>query len=295
MTRGERNNLLNGLFFVVPWLIGLGVFITLPAMMSAYYSLSDFSVLTPPVFIGTRNYVELAYDEVFWIALYNTVWFALFSLPLGTILALCIALMLNTRIFARSVFRTIFFLPSLVPMVALAMLWQWIFNAQYGVINVVLSWFGVEGPNWLGDVHWSKPALVITGLWTVGNAVVIYLAGLQDIPVSLYESADIDGANIFHKIRHITLPMLSPVIYFNLMMGSIGILQEFVRPFVMFGEQGAPARSTLFYTMYLYTQAFRHLNMGYACAMGVILFALIALLTWTVHRLSHRHVHYGGM
>jgi multiple sugar transport system permease protein len=292
MTRQEKRNLRNALLFVSPWLIGLAVFTILPAAFSVYYSLCDYSVLNPPVFIGAGNYTDLASDKVFWKSLWNTMFFAALALPLGTVVSISLALLLNTRIVGRSLFRTIFFLPSLVPLVALAILWNWIFNGQYGVLNHMLGWLGIDGPNWLGDIHWSKPALVVTGLWTTGNAVVIYLAGLQDVPRHLYEAATIDGASWWGQTRHVTLPMISPVIYFNLVMGCIGVLQIFALPYVMTG--GGPARSTLFYTMYLFDQAFRFLNMGYACAMAWILFLLIALLTWGAHRLTRKHVYYGG-
>lgn len=292
MTSSDRRNLLKGLFFTGPWLIGLMVFTLLPAMMSFGLSFCDYSVLNPPVYIGTGNFTDLATDAIFWKSLGNTLVYAVMALPLGTITAIVLALLLNQQIIGRPVFRTLFFLPSLVPLVALAILWQWIFNGEYGVLNFFLSKFGIKGPNWLQDVHFAKPALVMTGLWGVGNAVVIYLAGLQDVPRDFYEAARVDGANWWQQTLHITLPMISPVIYFNVLMGCIGVLQIFAVPYVMTG--GGPARSTYFYTMYLYHQAFKYLNMGYACAMAWILFMLVALLTWSAHRLSKRHVYYGG-
>lgn len=292
MTRNERRNLAKGLMFTAPWLIGLSVFTLLPAFMSLYFSFCDYSVLNPPVFIGAGNFQDLATDSIFWKSLANTLIYAVIALPLGTVLAIVLALLLNQNIVARPVFRTVFFLPSLVPLVALAILWNWIFNAEYGVLNHALARLGIQGPNWLGSVYWSKPALIMTGLWGVGNAVVIYLAGLQDVPRDFYEAARVDGANWWQQTRHITLPMISPVIYFNVIMGCIGVLQIFAVPFVM--TAGGPARSTLFYTMYLYSQAFKYLNMGYACAMAWILFMLVALLTCSAHRLSKSRVYYGG-
>ncbi|MEQ8821360.1 MAG: sugar ABC transporter permease [Sumerlaeia bacterium] len=292
MTRKERHSLGEGLLFISPWLIGLTVFILLPAFMAFYYSLCDYSVLKDPVFIGPGNYVDLATDATFWKSLWNTVFFAALALPLGTFLSIGLALLLNTPIFARPFFRTIFFLPSLVPLVALAILWQWIFNGNFGVLNHLLGLVGIDGPDWLGSTTWSKPALVVTGLWGAGHAMVIYLAGLQDVPRSLYEAATIDGAGWWQKTLNVTLPMLTPVIYFNLIMGCIVILQVFAVPYIMTG--GGPARSTLFYTMYLFDQAFQYLNMGYACAMAVVLFVLIALLTASAHFLSRKHIYYAG-
>jgi len=292
VTRRERRQLRDGFFFISPWLVGLAVFTLGPMAMAVYYSFCDYSVLNPPVFVGAGNYKDLVTDAVFWKSLWNTIYFAVLSLPLATVLGLGLAILLNCGMVARPVFRTIFFLPALVPLVALAMLWAWIFNGQAGVLNYVLGWFGIDGPNWLGSTTWSKPALVITSLWGVGNAIVIYLAGLQDIPTQLYEAARIDGANWWQQILHVTLPMLSPVIYFNLIMGCIGVLQVFALPYIM--TQGGPARSSYFYTMYLFDHAFLFLNMGYACAMAIVLFLMIALLTFTAHKLTARHVYYGG-
>jgi multiple sugar transport system permease protein len=175
--------------------------------------------------------------------------------------------------------------------VALAVLWLWIFNGEQGVLNYLLSALGVRGPGWLADPRWTKPALVIAGTWSVGQAIVIYLAGLQDVPVHLYEAADLDGAGWWAKIRHVTLPMISPVILFNLIMGIIGTLQYFTVPYVM-TPQGQPARSAYFYIMYLYDNAFVYLKMGYASAMAWILFIIITALTALALRLTARHVHY---
>ncbi|MCX7047319.1 MAG: sugar ABC transporter permease [Candidatus Sumerlaeota bacterium] len=294
MTRRTRHNLFLGLAFISPWLVALSVWILGPAVMAFICSLTDFNVLNPPVFIGAGNYTDLATDQIFWKSLFNTLSYAAMALPLGTCLSLFLSILLNQKVVARPVFRTIFFLPSLVPAVALAVLWQWIFNGKFGVLNYFLHIFGITGPAWLNDPVWTKPALVLTGMWGVGYAIVIYLAALQDVPQELYEAAEIDGASWYHKVRHVTLPMISPVIYFNLIMGSIGVLQEFVTPYIMMGPDGQPARSTLFYAMYLYNHAFVYLNMGYACAMGVILFFMIAALTWLMHTITRKHVHYGG-
>jgi multiple sugar transport system permease protein len=292
MTKHEWQNVRNGLLFVLPWLIGMSAFTLIPTGMAFYYSLCDYNVLNSPVYIGTGNYTDLVTDGVFWVSLKNTAWFAIFALPLGTLLSLALAMLLNCKIIARPFFRTIFFLPALVPLVALAILWTWIFHGRYGVLNHVLSWVGINGPSWLGSTTWAKPAMVIATLWGVGNAIVIYLAGLQDIPKQYYEAAKIDGASWWQQMVHITFPMLSPVIYFNFIMGCIGVLQIFVLPYVM--TQGGPARSTYFYTMYLFDHAFVFLNMGYACAMAIVLFGLIAIMTTLAHKLTIKHVHYGG-
>ncbi|MBL7222678.1 sugar ABC transporter permease [bacterium] len=293
MTASERRNLRNGLLFISPWVIGFAVFMLYPIVSSLYFSFCDYSVLESPVWIGAENYTELVKDEVFWTSLGNTGYYAGVSLPLGMMLALAVAILLNTQVRGMTVYRTIFFLPSIVPIVAMAILWLWIFNGQYGVLNYALGAIGIPTrmlPTWLDSPGWAMPALIIMGLWGIGYSVVIYLAGLQDIPVSLYESADIDGASWWQKIVHITIPMLSPVIYFNLVMGIIGTFQIFAAPYIM--TNGGPERATTFYTLYLYNLAFGELRMGYACAMAWILFVVILLLTLIATKVSQRHVHY---
>lgn len=293
MTRGERHNLLKGLGFISPWVVGFLVFGLYPLGASLYYSFCDYDILNEPVVVGTLNYQEMAGDSVFWISVYNTVYFALFSIPLGLFTALMIAVLLNQKVVGRSVFRTVYFLPSIVPLIGVAMIWLWIFNGDLGLINYVISLFGLQGPGWLTDEQWVKPTLVLSGVWQVGGTIVIFLAALQDVPRSLYESAEIDGATPAVQLRHITIPMISPAIYFCLVMGIIGALQEFVRPYVMLGGSG-PNRSALFYAVNLYDNAFRYLNMGYACALAWVLFVVIVLLTWGVTVMSRKHVHYGG-
>ncbi len=304
MTRHERNNLWTGLLFISPWIVGFLAFCAYPLVSSLYFSLCDYSVLSPAVFIGARNYRDLATDGVFWTALYNTLFFAAFAIPLGLIVALGLAILLNFDVRGRGIFRTLFFLPSLVPMVCLAVLWQWMLNSELGPVNALLNpaldvLNGILGthwtaPNWLADARFAKWGLIFTVLWGAGNAVVIFLAGLQDVPRHLYESADIDGANFWQKTIHITLPIISPVIYFNMIMGLIGSLRVFAVPYVMTGGGDGPERSLLFLATYLYQNAFDYWNMGYACAIGGILFLLILFLTLAAGKLSERHVYYAG-
>jgi multiple sugar transport system permease protein len=292
----RRREAVTALLFAAPWFIGFAVFLLYPLLASIYYSFCDYSVLRPPVFIGGANYSDLWHDEVFWITLQNTLLYALMALPLGLIVAIGLALLLNAKVRGMTVYRTVFFVPSLVPQVSLAILWLWIFNGEHGLINDVLKHllpFGLHPPSWLSDPAWSKPALVLMGIWGVGNAMVIYLAGLQDVPQQLYEAADLDGAGWWAKTINVTLPMLSPVILFNLIMGIIGTLQIFAVPYIMF-PGGSPARSTYFYTMYLFDNAFIYHKMGYACAMGWIMFVIILVLTLFSLKMSERHVYYGG-
>jgi multiple sugar transport system permease protein len=283
----------SAVLFASPWILGFGIFLAYPVLASLYYSFCDYSVLRKPVWIGTANYSDLMQDELFWTALKNTLLYTAIALPLSLVVALALAMLLNTRVRGLSVYRTIFYLPSLVPPVALAVVWLWMLNNEHGLVNNALNAVGVTGPDWLGQPAWSKPSLVLIGMWTAGNAMVIYLAGLQDVPSALYEAADLDGASPWQKTLKVTLPMISPVILFNLVMGIIGSLQVFTEPYVMF-PGGAPARSTYFYTLYMFENAFKYHKMGYTCAMGWIMFVIILVLTLLAFRFSEKHVHFGG-
>ena len=294
MTRGERHKLLLGLGFISPWIIGFLVFTLYPVGASVFYSFCDYDILSKPIWIGTANYRDMAGDSVFWKALYNTLYFAAFSLPLGLVVSLMAAVLLNQSIRCRPLFRAIFFLPSLLPIVATSMIWLWILNGNFGLLNHALKSLGItHPPQWLADPAWTKPSLILMSMWGVGHAMVIYMAALQDVPRSLYESADLDGAGPCQRLWHITLPMISPVIYFNLIMGIIGSLQVFSQAYIMFGG-GGPQRSALFYAVYLYQNAFEYNQMGYACAMGWVLFMIILMLTWVATRATRNIIHYSG-
>jgi multiple sugar transport system permease protein len=294
VTSLERHNLRLGLLFVSPWIIGFLVFTLYPVCASLFFSFCDYDVLSEPVWVGGLNYRDMVSDGVFWKSLYNTLFFSLMSLPLGMILALLLAILLNQPVRGRGALRAIYFLPSLVPAVASAMVWLWILNGKMGLLNQFLGWLGVaHPPEWLGESLWTKPSLVLMSLWGVGNSVVIYLASLQDVPRSLYEAAEIDGASAWTRLRHVTLPLISPVIYFNLIMGIIGTLQTFATAYIMFNG-GGPNRSALFYAVYLYQNAFEYRQMGYACAMAWLLFLLILGLTWLATRATRKHVFYAG-
>ena len=291
MTRGDRRNIGLGLLFICPWIVGFLVFTLYPVLASVYFSFCDYDVLSAPVWTGALNYRDMFTDSVFWKALGNTLYFTAFSLPLGLTLAFLLAVLLNNQVRMRPLFRTCFFLPSLVPVVAVSMLWLWIFNGSFGLLNYALGLVGIEGPNWLSDQQWTKPALIMTTLWGVGGSMVIYLAALQDVPRDLYDSADIDGANAWHRLVHITFPLVSPVIYFNLVMGIIGSLQVFAGPYIMFNGSG-PNRSAMFYATYIYENAFSYNQM--ACAMAWVLFFIILGLIWVATRATRKHIYYGG-
>ena len=256
------------------------------------------------MFVGTANYTDLCTDALFWTSVYNTFFFAAFSIPLGLLVSLTLAILLNFNLPGKGFFRTVFFLPSLIPLVCLAILWQWMLNGELGLVNTALrpcyqaanALFGTHAvpPNWLLEARYAKWGIIFTSLWGVGQAVVIYLAGLQEVPRHLYEAAEIDGANFWHKTWHITLPTISPVIYFNSVMGLIGAFQVFAVPYVMTNGGDGPERSLLFMATYLYQNAFDYSNMGYACAIGMVLFLLILGLTYLAKRLAEQHIHYEG-
>lgn len=289
-TRTERRDFFKGMAFVSPWLVGFAAFTAIPIVLSLYYSFCDYSLLQAPVFRGLENYRDMMHDERFWKALKNTLVYAGIALPLGLMVALGVALLLNANIKGLSIYRTIIFLPSLVPAVASAMLWMWLLNAKLGLVNLMLMKIGIDNPpNWLGDSHWAMPALILMSVWGVGNTVVIYLAGLQDVPKELYESASLDGAGAWGKVWHVTLPFISPVIFFNLIMGIIGTLQMFSQPFIMTG--GGPERSTMFYTQFVYDSAFTNLNMGYASALAWVQLLLVLVLTGIAFWTSKYWVH----
>ncbi|HLP00036.1 MAG TPA: sugar ABC transporter permease [Fimbriimonas sp.] len=286
-----RRDLRIGLLFASPWILGFGIFLAYPVLASLFYSFTSYSALRPPKMVGLDNYKELAGDEVFWQALTNTLMYVLGAVPLSAVVAIGLAMLLNTKVKGMAYYRTIFFLPSLVPMVALGTLFLWIFNGDYGLLNEGLRKVGVDPPNWLGDPSYSKWTLVLISMWGSGQAMVIYLAGLQNVPVSLYEAADLDGAKLWAKTRHVTLPMISPVILFNVIMSIIGALQVFAVPYVMF-PGGAPARSTYFIASYLFDNAFQFQRMGYASALGWVMFVITLLLTLLALKVSEKHVHY---
>ena len=292
-SRQARHDLRNGLLFAAPGIIGFLLFFVYPICASIYYSFTSYSILQPGRWVGLENYRELLFDDpLFYTTLGNTVYMAVVTIPLSIFIAMGLAMLLNLKISGQSFYRTLFYLPTIVPFVASSLLWLWIFNPQYGLINTVLWYVGIPGPGWLGDPAWSKPALVIMLLWGVGNWMIIYLAGLQDVPQELYEAADLDGANWLQKTWNLTLPFMSPYILYSLILMLIGIFQFFTQPQVM--TQGGPVDSTRVYALYLYDQAFRFFRMGYASAMAWLLFLVVVLLTVVIFKSSARRIYYAG-
>ena len=287
-----------GLLFASPWLIGFGIFGLFPIVASAFFSFCRYNIVRPPRFIGLENYHLLLFeDPLFWKSLYNTLFFTAFSVPLSLVFSLSLAMLLNQKLRGIAVFRTIFYMPSVIGGVATIMMWLWVFNPDYGLLNSFLRWvlglFGaraVELPKWLLDEKWAKPALILMSLWGAGGAMLIFLAALQNVPESLYEAADIDGAGRWRKFLNITVPQISPTIFFNLVMGVIGSFQVFAQAFLM--TAGGPNKATLFYVLYLYQKAFQDLQFGYASALAWILFAIIMVFTLLILRSSKLWVYY---
>ena len=292
--RMRRSETLAGFAFVSPWLIGLLLLTAGPILTSIVYSFCRYDVLHPAEFVGLDNYVRLFGDDpLFWKSLGNTA-FMMLGVPLGMAVGLGIAMLLNTEVRGMRVYRTVFYLPAIVPMVASAILWIWVLNPEMGLVNSLLRMAGVaDPPNWLQSASWlmgSKSAIILMGLWSAGSGMIIWLAGLKGIPQHLYEAAEIDGASPWLRFWHVTLPMLSPYVFFNLIMGIIGTMQIFTQAYIM--TKGGPDDSTMFYAYYLFNNAFRYFKMGYASALAWILFLIILVLTLIQLKLSPRWVHY---
>ncbi|MEG1195260.1 MAG: sugar ABC transporter permease [Clostridia bacterium] len=288
----EKKKARMGLLFTMPWIIGLLIFYAYPLISSVYYSLTSYSILNPGKFVGLKNYTRLFQDDLFWKSITNTLYFTAISVPVNIIVGIGIALLLNTKSKATGVYRTIFFIPTLVPIVAVATVWKFLLDTQYGLINQSLNLLGLASVPWLTSETYSKLSLVLIAAWGVGQAVIINLAGLQDISPTYYEAAEVDGATAFQKIRHITIPLLSPVVFYNLVMGTINALQSFTLPYTITGGEGNPVNSLMFYVMYLYSNAFGYMKMGYASAMAWILFVIILVLTVFIFRSSKYWVQY---
>lgn len=293
MTKQDWRRMGLGLIFISPWIIGFLAFTLYPMIASAYFSFTDFNVLNfNPDWLGLDNYKEMfQYDRWFKQSLGVTFRYALMVIILGNLVTIPTAMLLNAKVRGLSFYRTFLFLPVVTPAVASAITWVWILNPKHGLINGILASVGIQGPYWLASPQTALISIVIVAIWHSGQAILIYLAGLQDIPTHLYEAAEIDGASFLSQIRHITIPLLTPQILFNMITGIIGALQEFSGPYIMTG--GGPNNSTLMYGLHLYRRAFLDLQMGYASAMAWLLFIVILVLTIIMMRTSQRWVFYG--
>ncbi len=294
--RAGRESLLTGLLWTAPWWLGFLLLLAGPMALSLYISFCDYPLLQPPVFVGGANYQQLVGDPVFHKAVANTIVYAALSIPIGTALAVLLAVLLNQRVRGQALFRACVFVPTIVPLVAAGVIWLWLLNPEYGLLNTGLHALGMaQPPLWLESPRWAMASLILVSLWFLGSPVMIYLAGLQEIPVELYEAAKLDGASATRRFWHVTLPGLSPVILFNVVIGIITAWQIFALPFVMWRTRPGPDRATYFYTMYLFDNAFSYLKMGYASAMAWVQLLIILALTAMVFVVSRRAVHYRGV
>lgn len=282
----------DGYIFILPWMIGFFVFVAGPMVASLLISFMRWEIVTPPRWTGLEQYARLFNDSRFYLSLYNTAYYVFIGVPLHLFLALLAALAMNLNLRGIRFYRTVYFIPSITPVVASSLLWLWIFNPEFGLANGVLNWLGLPSLYWLQDPRLAKPAFIIMSFWTIGGQMVILLAGLKGIPQALYEAAEMDGAGRWASFRYITLPMLSPAIFFNLILAIIGAFQVFTQSYIITG--GGPENATLFYVLYLYRMAFENFRMGYASAMAWVLFVIILIFTFIQFRLSDRWVFYEG-
>jgi multiple sugar transport system permease protein len=292
----RRQEAVLGFLYVSPWLAGFVIFTAGPFIASAYLSFTNYQILAPPKYVGFDNYVRAlsGQDEIFWQAVYNTTYFAVLFVPMSIVGSLAAAMLLNMRIRGQAVFRTMFFAPSITPAVAAILLWIWILSPEFGPLNSLLSLVGIQGPLWLGSPVWSKPALIIVSLWGAigGSTMIIFLAGLQGIPSDLYEASRIDGANAWQEFVNVTMPMLSPAVFFNLIVGLIAAFRVFTAAFVATG--GGPIYSTMFYMLHLFNNAFLYLYMGYASALAWLFVLLVLVLVLVQLWTARRWVYYEG-
>jgi multiple sugar transport system permease protein len=291
----RRREVVEGYIFLLPWIVGYVAFSGGPIVASAFLSLTKYNVLLPPTFIGLKNYVyALTQDDLFIPAILKTFYYAILVVPPAICLSLAIAILLNQKLIGTAFWRTMFFLPTLTPVVAAALLWRWMLNPDVGLVNYLLAMVGIQGPGWLTSIEWSVPSLALIGLWTsVGGAqMIIFLAGLQNLPQELIEAAQIDGAGAWTRFRHVTLPMVSPTIFFNLVLGIIFSLRTFDVAFV--ATNGGPARATWFISIHIYQNAFVSFDMGYASALSWMFFLILLAATFVQIRLSGRWVFYAG-
>ena len=292
----DRASFKIAMFFLLPWTIGFLIFTLYPMVVSFIYSFSIYHSRTPLEWVGLKNYADLLKDDLFWTSLYNTLYMVAIGVPLTLLVSFFCAVLLNLKVRGQSIYRVIYFLPSIVPTVASTILWLWILNPQTGILNTVLGYAGIEGPNWMSNPAWSKPGLILLGMWGMGGTIVIYLSGLQDVPTSLLEAAELDGANWWQRLWNVTVPMVSPITLFNLITGVIAQFQYFAQAYVFRGSHGLgyPLNSTLFYSVYLYQNGFLWLKMGYASAMAWVLFIIILICTILLLKVSDRYTYYAG-
>lgn len=294
MTLRQREAV-QGYMFVLPWIVGFIVFTAGPLLFSLYAAFTNYDITSRMDFVGTANFKRLfTLDPLFYTAVYNTLYYVVLSVPLRTVCGVLLAVLLNQSVKFRRFFRMVYYMPSVLSGVAVYLLWMQLLSPSSGLINMVLELFGIQGPAWLFDPRWTKPALILMNLWGVGGTMLLYLANLQSVPPQLYEAAEIDGAGVIQRFFKITLPMITPVIFFNVVTGFISAFQIFQEAYVMSTDKGGPLNSLLFYNLYLWKQAFEQFNMGYACAMAWLLFVAVMIITLLNLKLSKKWVYYEG-
>ncbi|HLH99425.1 MAG TPA: sugar ABC transporter permease [Acidimicrobiales bacterium] len=291
--RRQRNRRLRlGLLFISPWIVGFLVFTLYPFLATLYYSFTNYSIARSPTWVGLANYQGLMNDHLFWVSVWNTAYYTVLEVPFSTVVAIAFAMLLNMKVRGMAFYRTALYLPTVVPLVAGSVLWLWLFNPSFGIVNDALGLLHIPGPGWMFSAVWAKPTFVFMGVWAVGAPMVIYLAALQGVPQEMYEVADLEGAGPWQRTRHVTLPMISPAILFNVVLALVAAAQYFTQAFVM--TQGGPDDATMFYSLYLYEQAFSYLHLGYASAMAWILFVIVVVITLLLFRFSNRWVYYAN-
>jgi ABC-type sugar transport system permease subunit len=288
----RRRALRTGLLFVSPWIIGYCAFYLYPFLATFYYSFTRFTGIGNPVSTGLSNYSALLHDQMFRTALFNTFYYTIIEVPLSTAAALGLAMLLNMNVRGQAFYRTLFYIPSIVPVVASSLIFVWVFQPSFGIVNSLLSDAHVNGPAWFFSITWSKPTFILLGLWGLGQPMVIYLAALQGVPKEMYEVAALEGVGPWGRLRHVTVPMISPVILFNVVLSLVLSIQYFTQAQVIENPPGSPGTSTMFYVTYYYQQAFQDLHLGYASAMAFLLFILVLIITVLLLRSSSHWVYY---
>ena len=292
MTAAQRRDLRDGLLFTSPFIFGVLVLWIGPMIYSLFLVVHKWNMLAPPEFIGLGHFERMLTDPLVSKSLFNTAYYTFIGVPLQLLVAFSLAVMLNQQIRGLGVYRTVYYLPSITPAVAFAVVWVQILNPEFGVLNQILVWFGLEPINWLFEPAWTKPAFIIMTLWLTGFQMIIFLAGLQGVPKELQEAAEIDGANVWRRFFNVTIPIISPIIFFNLIIGIIGSFQVFTAAFIM--TEGGPQNATLFMVLYLYRNAFELFRMGYAASLAWVLFLIIMFFTAIQFFFANRWVYYEG-
>jgi multiple sugar transport system permease protein len=290
MSPQTLRNVIDGYICILPWIIGFVGFTAGPIVFSLWVSFNHYDVLSPPKFAGIDNYINMVNDELFWQSLKVTTIYVLGAVPTGVVAGYALALLLNQKVRGLSVWRTAFYMPAVVPGLAAAYLFAWMFNSDIGLINGALRMIGIQGPQWFGSREWVLPAFMLMHIWAAGGGLILYLAALQGVPTTLYDAAVVDGANAWQKFWNVTLPLTSPVVFFVFLTGMIGSFQVFTAGYIVTG--GGPANASLFYVLYLYRSGWQHFEMGYAASLAWVLFLIIMLLTLLSLRVSQRMVYY---